>query len=192
MFTPPNFAVTICGLQELPIHRDAGFDHILSLIDPQQPDPADVFAAYAPHHRLLLRFHDSVLQHADQAMPDTVLPDLSIVQAILEFGQRLAAQNARRVLVHCHAGVSRSTAAAAILLAQHRPGLEVEAFAQVRAVRPRSWPNSRLITMADAALAREGRLIAAMREHHAIVSKADDDLVQLIRTVGRGHEIAPA
>ncbi len=179
-----TFLLTICGLAELQDHQAGAFDHILSLLDPEQPDPVDVFDRYGPHHRHLLRFHDTVETPADR-----VPPDEAIIHAILNFGDRLLQHQAQKVLVYCHAGISRSTAASAILLAQHHPGTEQQAFAAVRAARPRSWPNSRMITLADAALNRNGALIAAMRQHHLIVEHTDPTLARLIRMVGRGHEL---
>jgi predicted protein tyrosine phosphatase len=184
MSQPLPFAITICGLRELLLHAEGGFDHVLSLIDPEEPDPSDLLSRYAPHHWTLLRFHDTVAERAEQ-----VPPNERHIAAILDFGTRMRANGGQRLLVHCHAGVSRSTAAAAILLAQYCPGEEHAAFAAVRAARPRSWPNSRLIAMADATLMRNGALIAAMREHHDLVARQDLALVRLIRTVGRGHEI---
>jgi predicted protein tyrosine phosphatase len=65
--------------------------------------------------------------------------------------------------VHCHAGVSRSTAAAAILLAQRNPGEEAAAFRHVARIRPGAWPNRRMVEIADRLLQRDGRLIDGLR-----------------------------
>ena len=59
-------------------------------------------------------------------------------------------------------GISRSTAAMTMLLAQAHPEEpEAEIAGRVRAIRPIAWPNLRMIEMADDALDRGGRLVAA-------------------------------
>jgi predicted protein tyrosine phosphatase len=64
-----------------------------------------------------------------------------------------------RVLIHCEAGVSRSTAAALIMYACWLgPGCEWEAMERVLAQRPEAIPNSRMVRLADRLLERRGRL----------------------------------
>lgn len=68
------------------------------------------------------------------------------------------------LLIHCYAGVSRSTAAAAIAVCALTPSRdEVEVALALRRASPTATPNARLIALADTALGREGRLIEAMR-----------------------------
>src|SRR4051794_10983773 len=102
--------LTICGLTELCQFQDVGVTHVLSILDPAHPEPAD-FAAYSPHRRLTLRF-DDIIEPALGA----VLPDRGHVEQLLEFGAGLASSDVDplcHLLVHCHAGVSRSTASMA-------------------------------------------------------------------------------
>ena len=67
------------------------------------------------------------------------------------------------LLIHCYAGVSRSTAAAYIGLCLLSPARdEAEAAAALRAASPTATPNARLIALADAALGRDGRMVAAI------------------------------
>jgi predicted protein tyrosine phosphatase len=66
-------------------------------------------------------------------------------------------------VIHCWAGVSRSTAAAfitACALAPERP--EAEIADALRAASPMATPNARLVAVADEMLGREGRMIAAV------------------------------
>jgi predicted protein tyrosine phosphatase len=66
-----------------------------------------------------------------------------------------------RLLVHCQSGISRSSAAAAIVLAVALgPGRETEALEHVRSVHPSGRPNKRMLELADALLRAEGRLAA--------------------------------
>ena len=57
------------------------------------------------------------------------------IEKVLAFGERIHARPDGHVLVHCHAGVSRSTAAAAILMAQNAPGYEEQAFLKLLELR---------------------------------------------------------
>src|SRR5262245_32327923 len=77
--------LTICGLTELGAFQNAAVTHVLSILDPGYPEPAD-FAAYGPHKRLTLRFDDII----DPA-PGMALPESHHVEALLEFGKGLAA-----------------------------------------------------------------------------------------------------
>jgi predicted protein tyrosine phosphatase len=55
-----DWELTICGLTELGDHGGRGVTHVLSILDPDHPDPAD-FAGYGrEHRRLTLRFHDII------------------------------------------------------------------------------------------------------------------------------------
>jgi predicted protein tyrosine phosphatase len=178
------YRITICGLAELAYHAQAGVSHVISILDPAYPDPDD-FGRYGTHRRVVWRFDDVVevgLGFTEPSVPD--------VQAILELGRELQAEPVDRLLVHCHAGVSRSTATAIILMVQHNPGREAEAFAELRRLRPRSWPNGLMIGIADHLLAREGVLIAALREHQRCVARDFPEFAEMLARYGRAHEIA--
>src|SRR3984893_2176490 len=103
------FRLTICGIPELDEHCAAGVTHVLSILDPDTPDPP-AFAAFAPHRRLALRFHDII-----ELIPDGLPPSRDDVARLLAFGRELGEPAGNHLLVHCHAGVSRSTAAAALI-----------------------------------------------------------------------------
>src|SRR5438105_2565034 len=109
------FRLTICGIPELGEHCAAGVTHALSILDPEWPDPP-AFADFAPCSRLALRFYDII-----EAEPDRLAPARVDVERLLAFGREVGASAESHLLVHCHAGVSRSTAAAALILAQARP-----------------------------------------------------------------------
>ncbi len=67
------------------------------------------------------------------------------------------------MLVHCYAGVSRSTAAAFIGACALDPDRsERGVAAALREASPTATPNARLVALADAALARSGRMVAAV------------------------------
>src|SRR5690348_12264622 len=108
----PPFGITICGIPEIAEHSTAGITHILSIHDPDLADPPE-FGGFPPHRRLALRFHDII-----EPQPDRVAPTSEDVERLLEFGAELGGTPKDHLLIHCHAGVSRSTAAAALILAQ--------------------------------------------------------------------------
>jgi predicted protein tyrosine phosphatase len=126
MKTITTSLLTICGLEELDHHSSRGVTHVLSILDPQWPEPT-AFAAYDPHRRTTLHFHDIV-----ESEPDMILPESTDVATILEFGTGMARDafldRDPHLLVHCHMGVSRSTAAMAILMAHFNPSESEEAI----------------------------------------------------------------
>jgi len=69
------------------------------------------------------------------------------------------------LVVHCYAGISRSTAsafAAACMLNPHRD--EISIARQIRAASPIASPNRLIVSLADRALGREGRMLRALDE----------------------------
>ena len=176
-------ALTICGLDELDGHSTGGVTHVLSILDPGWPDPQS-FLAFGPHSRAVLRFHDAIEPEAK-----TVLPQEADVETILAFG-RDAGDDLRHLLIHCHAGISRSTAAMLMILAQADPGKTDEALVErLVAIRPQAWPNSRMIGFADALLGREGRLSAAVNGIYARRLKAQPSLAVVMRGLNRAREV---
>ena len=177
--------LTICGIHELDGFARADVSDVLSIVNPGEPDP-EAFMRFGPHRRTTLRFHDVVLPTEGHSMPAE-----DDMRGILNFGETLARHSdAGHLLVHCVAGVSRSTAAAAILMAQKNPGREAEAFLALLELRPRAWPNSRMVELADALLQRRGRLRAGLDAYYRAAIKAFDGMEDYIRSIGgREHEL---
>ena len=114
-----------------------------------------MFRAFDPHNRTTL--HDDAIQLG----PFIVLPDQEHVAAILSFGGD-AESAFGRVNIHCHAGISRSAAAMAMILAQAYPDEDVKDIIDwLIRIRPCAWPNARMIGCADELLGRSGRPNAA-------------------------------
>jgi predicted protein tyrosine phosphatase len=81
---------------------------------------------------------------------------------IIRLAERLRSETGR-VLIHCEAGVSRSSAAALIMYAcWFGRGREREAMERVVSQRPVAIPNRRMIELADRLLDRGGRLVDAL------------------------------
>ena len=86
------------------------------------------------------------------------------ILSLMRLAQTLRSSKGK-VLIHCEAGVSRSSAAALILYACWLgPGLEGEAMRRVLAQRPIAIPNRRMVALADHLLKREGHLLQVISE----------------------------
>jgi predicted protein tyrosine phosphatase len=185
LISAPGTRLSICGLDEIAALRDRSVTHVLSILDPAWPDPA-AFAEWRPHVRHTLRFHDIIAEY-----PGFDAPTHKHVESVIAFGEAIEAvgEPVGHLLIHCHAGISRSTASMAILLARETPGQEAAVFERLRAVRPQAWPNSRMIRLADDILGCGGRLIAELREHYLRQVDRRPELTEMIRSLGRDAEI---
>jgi predicted protein tyrosine phosphatase len=109
-----------------------------------------------PERHLKLGFHD-ITDPAE----DMILPQVEHVERLLAFGQGWRAE--APILVHCWAGVSRSTAAAFILAcARDEAADEARIARAMRDASPTAFPNPRMIALADDLLGRWGRMTAAV------------------------------
>ena len=130
------------------------------------------------------RFHDDITEREDRRPPNA-----DDVAAVISMGTELAADSVDHLLVHCWAGMSRSTSIAMTLMAQASPGREAEIPDALLSVRTPAWPNSRIIDMADAQLGAEGRLIAAKEEVFRRVVRNHPQMIEMMENFNRGHEI---
>lgn len=136
------------------VQRHAASD-LVTLInaDTSVPRPADI-----PKERhLFLGFNDIV-----EPLEGMTPPQQSHVSDLIAFGGRWSRE--KPLVVHCFAGISRSTAAAYILAMSINPDLDEFALAQeLRARAPSATPNARLVQFADVLLDRNGRMVEAIR-----------------------------
>ncbi|HKO58431.1 MAG TPA: hypothetical protein VJ276_21380 [Thermoanaerobaculia bacterium] len=153
-----DLVVEVCSREEagaILSAADSGVSFLISIGEAQDAVPAG-YANVA--EKIRLTFADSY--------DETGATDAH-VQQIIDAARSLAARSLAtrpgRVLIHCQAGVSRSSAAAfiihAVLLG---PGHEEEALARVIEQRPIARPNRRMLEIADRLLGRGGALTAAL------------------------------
>ena len=181
------FRLTICGIPELDEHCAAGVTHVLSILDPDTPDPP-AFAAFAPHRRLALRFHDVI-----EPLPARLPPARADVERLLAFGHELSDTPGSHLLIHCHAGVSRSTASAALILAQARPDRSArDTLDAVAQLRPRAWPNLRMLEFGDDLLGRNGEIVAAVAAIYRRFLEREPDFEETMIDGGRSREVLAA
>lgn len=155
--------IHVCSLARIEdAVRETGARSMVTLINPDYPVTRPQLIEAARH------LHISVSDIVDP-LDGHVLPDASHVSQLLDFVR--AWDRAHPLLIHCYAGVSRSTAAAFITACALRPDRDEHALAaHIRAASPTATPNARLVAQADAALGRSGRMIAAV----AAIGRGED------------------
>ncbi len=148
--------LTICGVCELPEQEGKRWTHVISIWDKVYLyDTAcrEMVKKIAPRAELLFSFFEDTVERDH---PDA--PRLQDVKRILNFTSQLPAR--AKVLVHCRAGVSRSTATAYAILCQHTaPGMEMENLLHIETLRDLVMPNRLIIQLADKVLKRKGAML---------------------------------
>ena len=129
--------------------------HVVTLLAPDTPhDPP---RGIAPGQHLRLYFHDIVSD-----MEGHTPPNSGDAKRLIDF--LLGWDREAPMLIHCWAGISRSTAAAYVALCLLRPEADEEELAQeLRAASPSATPNRLIVSLADEALGRSGRMVKAIQ-----------------------------
>ena len=95
-------------------------------------------------------------------------------------------------LVDLPCWVSRSTAAAALILMQANPEWPASAALDaVAAIRPRAWPNLLILEFGDALLGRNGEIAAAGAIYRRVLARDPEFGDQMINA-GRQREVSAA
>jgi len=147
--------IHVCSLARL--HEtvaDSGARHVVSLLDETFiiERPRNI----APENHLRLRVHDISVP-----LNGYVMPEEEHVADLLDFVRGW--DRRAPLVVHCFAGISRSTASAfagACALLPHRD--EAGIAQALRYASPTATPNMRIVSLADRLLGRDGRMIAAI------------------------------
>jgi predicted protein tyrosine phosphatase len=183
-----HFKITICGIDELFGYADANVTHVLSILDPGEPEP-EAFGSFGEHRRLELRFHDVI----EESVPGYDPPQRHHIESLLAFGRAIVdsdTQETPHLLVHCHMGISRSTAAAMLLLAEAKPDRSpADIMAEIAHIRSKAWPNLRMIEIGDFLLKLDGALVKAARERHHELACALPHVAEFMRENGRAREL---
>ena len=159
--------IHVCSLARLhETVEDTGARHVVSLIDNdiriERP------AAIIEENHLWLRLHD-----ISSPLDGYIMPDEEHVAELLSFVRRW--DRRAPLVMHCYAGISRSTASAFASVCTLNPQRDEDAIAQaLRRASPTATPNIRIVSLADRLLGRDGRMVAA------------------IETIGRGVMAAEA
>jgi len=147
-------SVYICNLVDMPRHVSAlSASHLISIITPAEM-PATPPGIHPDNH-LKVGCHDII-----EPYPDAVHPDESHVNAVIEFARGW--DRSAPMVVHCWAGVSRSSAAALTVACLHADASDMAIAKRLRAASPHAQPNTLIVEIADRLLDRNGALISAV------------------------------
>jgi predicted protein tyrosine phosphatase len=146
--------VFVCPLSKVDATvAESGAGALVSLLSPGLVTPRP--DSIAPERHLMLGLHDIV-----EAREGHVLARQEHIETLLAFFH--AWDRETPLVIHCYAGVSRSTAAAYIALCALTQRPEEEIAHELRRLSPTATPNRHFVAIADAILSREGRMTAAI------------------------------
>jgi predicted protein tyrosine phosphatase len=146
----------VCPLSRLEeTVRDTGARHVVTLLSASSGliRPASV----PPEQHVTL-----IASDITEPMEGHILAGEDHVRKLIRFIETWDRQ--APMVLHCYAGISRSTAAAYIAASVLNPQLdEVHLARRLRASSPSATPNPRLIALADHLLRRDGRMVSAIK-----------------------------
>lgn len=149
--------------------------HTISLLDPDIEKDSLREIPVAGKGGKLRRYYFYDLDPKDKDLSlliflrgESVMATSQQLQELLAFTAPLKSTN--KLLVHCHSGVSRSTAVACAVLCQH--GLTPsQAIKHLLSIRPHAHPNKHILTLFDDILGLKGELVVAGTEEIVILNK---------------------
>jgi predicted protein tyrosine phosphatase len=153
--SPETIYVAPLSLVEATV-ADVRVSHLVTLINGETliATPSSI----GPDRHLKLAMNDIC-----EPQPGLVLPCQQHVADLINFARDW--DRRAPLLIHCWAGISRSTAAAFISLCAINPATDERRLAQVlRHASPTAYPNRLLVALADDILSRQGRMMDAV-EH---------------------------
>lgn len=141
------FELKVLGVFEASLLMKNGWPtRVVSLIDPNGE-----FKSHGEHH-IVMQLHD-IASHINDSY---ITPTREHLDEILDFTKDLT--HGDKLLVHCHMGVSRSTAIACGILIQH--GMTYQAaYEHVRSVRDCLLPNTLFVKYIDEKFGLNGNFI---------------------------------
>ena len=150
-------SIIVCPLSRVPAlvasHRPS---RVVSLLDPGMRFPS-LGRAYVDRH-LRLSFHDAHV--AERGVTIATAADVERLCAFLDAWDAIDP-----LLVHCHAGIGRSTATAFVSACYLNPDVPERRIAEtLRRVAPLARPNEHVVRVADDVLGRGGRMADAIAE----------------------------
>jgi predicted protein tyrosine phosphatase len=147
--------IHVCSLAALPeTVRLTGASHILTVMGKVEQVLRPESVLPANHLRV-------AMDDITEPMDGFVAPSAEHVEQVLSFVRSW--DRGAPLVIHCYAGVSRSTAsafAAACALNPHRD--EMTIARQIRSASPIASPNRLIVSLADKALGRDGRMLRAL------------------------------
>ena len=147
--------IHVCSLSRL--HRtveETGARHVVTLL--KDTDLVQRPECILETNHLILGMDDIT-----DALDGYVVPCEEHVTKLLTFVRGW--DRAKPIVVHCYAGISRSTAGAYVTACALNPNRNELAIAQeLRRLSATAFPNPRIVAIADRMLGRSGRMVAAI------------------------------
>jgi hypothetical protein len=144
-----------CGLAEVAnVIAARRPSHMVSLLDPAKMIATPL--GIASHQHLRLEVND-----VSAPTGGLVPPTEEVILKLLSFGRSW--DETSPMLVHCWAGISRSTAAAFVIACDKSPRTDERRVAlAMRRSAPSAAPNRGMVSLADDLMGRGGRLVDAI------------------------------
>jgi predicted protein tyrosine phosphatase len=145
----------VCSLNDMPgVVSRRRASHLVTLLDPGTPADTPLSLARGRHLRL-------DVNDISEPAPGYVVPQADCVLRLLQFASGWDAS--APMVIHCFAGVSRSTASAFAVACERNPDAsEFEIARILRRAAPHALPNRRIVALADDILGRGGRMVDAV------------------------------
>ncbi len=149
--------VHVCPLETMPrLVVETGARHLITVINQMSIPPTP--AVVPPDLHLRLAMNDITAPQ-----DGLVHPNSEHIETLIAFARTWNRQGP--LVVHCWAGISRSTAAAFITLCTlNEPGNERRFAQALRAASPTATPNFLMVEIADDLLGAKGRMVDAISE----------------------------
>lgn len=147
--------IHVCSLSRLAetVER-SGARHIVTLIN--EGTLVERPAVVSVDNHLRFGINDII-----EASDGLVLAGAPHIETLVGFVSRW--DRSTPLVIHCYAGISRSTAAAFVTACALAPHRDERAIAEaLRRASPTATPNARLVRLADDHLGREGRMVRAI------------------------------
>ena len=148
MSISPNFypSIHICSLEAAREIDHSTYDGLITIEDSFEENPLRISTLICP--QLVLCFDD-----ISQPVDNYVLPDQKHIIQAFDFADKIGNGS---LLIHCFAGVSRSSGIAlAIISKALGPGKEKEALKELQKINPYCMPNKLLVWFTDEILERK-------------------------------------
>ncbi|WP_213774205.1 protein tyrosine phosphatase [Bradyrhizobium sp. dw_78] len=147
--------IHVCSLAALPdTVKTTGASHVLTIM-------AKVDQVQRPESVIEANHLKVAVDDITEQIEGFVAPSDIHIEQVLNFVRGW--DRSAPMVIHCYAGISRSTASAftaACALNPHRE--EIEIARKIRAASPIASPNRLIVSLADKALGREGRMLRAL------------------------------